>query len=1031
MVKLPDICIRHPVFATVLSILLIVVGLVSLKQLDIRYFPQFEQKTATISASVPGASALYMSDQVTSKIEDAISDVDGIKQLSSKSSDGSSSISVTLRDNVNYYQVVDKLRNKVAGVSDLPAMPQAPTVSDNSGEDWSSPPTLNIAFTSSSMNLSTLYNYLWDHVIPRLKNIQGVGGVPGPYGGSGTNLWIWLNPIKMAALKVSPADVQSTLANNNVSMSAGSILSTEKNYVLVSDTEIHSAKDFANLVIRYQDGQPIKISDVAKVAWGPSELTPSKLTYDGHPALVLEIRPFTGANPVDVAARVQKELKKIAPALPKGVSVAVTYNQATFISNSLHECLKAVIEAIILVGVIVLAFLGSMRLALIPIITIPICIIGTFGVMALFGFSINVISLLAIVLAIGLVVDDAIVVVENCHRHIERGESPVQAARRGSRELIFAIIAMTLTLVAVYVPIGFSSGFTATLFREFAFTLAGAVLISGFVALTLSPMMCAKLLRPVEKSSRLSLKLESMLERLTQGYQRLLRKNLEHKRWMLSILLLCVVGAGVLYHFMDQEVIPKEDIGYIDTSITLPPASNQSYVDSNMAQLDKILNQEPTFEHVVSFYLTSPTHFITLKPWSERDQTARQIVDRLNTQVNRKIPGMSVTFNLPDPVNYGAGSTGFELQLMTLNKDQDPQDLKNLSSKVVAALKKYPGLSNVETSIKADQPQLRFSIDRALASKLGIGLDQISSALNTMMGGGSDPTKIQLPDGRTFSVRAQLSQKYLGNFDVMNSIYVKASSGEMIPLSQLVTLKKSTGTPDITTFNHKRSATITADVTPGYSLSSIEQYVNQVVPPMLTSDQSMAFTGGIQQLEDSQGSSLFLFGLALIFIYLILSAQFESFLDPLVILLTVPLSITGALLALKLTGSTLNIYTNIGLVTLIGLITKHGILIVQFANNLIQQGYSIMEAVLEASKTRMRPILMTSLAMIFGALPLALASGPGSIGRYQIGLVLVGGLLIGTLFSLFVIPVAYSILATYRSQDVLWTLRGKNKLSDN
>ena len=1021
--KLPEVCIRHPVFSTVLSIFMIVIGLVSLKNLSVRYFPDFKQHTATISSNVPGASAVFMSDEVTQIIENAITGIDGIEKLSSTSDDhGSSSITVTVNSDANYYAIIDELRNKVAGVqAELPEMPAPPSVSDDSGMNYNTMPTLTFGFFSDKLTMQQLDECISDIVIPHLQNIPGVGGLP-RHGHPGKRLWVWLNPTHMAQLRVTTTEIQNAIASSNQDINSGSIISLDRKYALVSNTLLRTPEEFSNIVIRYTNNQPIRVGDVARVEWGSSHLIPQNVYVGGKQAIVLQIRPFSSANPIEVAKQVLAEMSEVKKKLPESIELVNTYDQSIFIQSSINEGIKTIIEAIILVSIIVLIFLGSLRMAIIPVITIPVCIIASFAVMDMFGFTLNIVSLLALMLAIGLVVDDAIVVVENTHRHIDEGKLPFQAAIVSANEIVFAVIAMTLTLVAVYVPIGLTSGFTATIFREFSFTLAGAVVISGIVALTLSPMMCAYLLRPVQKSSAVSLKITVALDSLASAYSRSLKFAFRHKKLILLIMSCCVVLGAGLYKMIGRELVPKEDIGYIETHIKLPPAVNQSYINHNMSLLDKELLKQNDFEHLISYYISGPTNFITLKAWDKRDQTVQELISRLSPELNSVIPGLTVSLNLPDPVDYGVGSTGFSMHLMTLDKSTTPVKLKELSDKVVELLKGYPALGNVKSSLVFDTPQIEFSIKRELAGKLGISIADIQNSLNVMMGGAQKITQIKTDNGKSYEVRAQLGKNYLDNFDILSHIYIKAmadSNEGMVPLSELVTIEHQTNTPSVQTHNRKRSATITATIMPGYALSNIESHVSGLVKPLLGVQESMAYDGSIEQMNKSQSSTLFLFLLAMIFIYLILAAQFESFIDPFIIMLTVPLTIVGALLALYLVGGTLNVYSNIGLVTLIGLVTKHGILIVQFANQLVEQGKTVKEAVLNAAQTRLRPILMTSLSMIFGVLPLVIATGPGSIGRFNIGLVLFGGLILGTFFSLYIVPMAYLALANHRKSDAL------------
>ncbi len=1020
MHRLPEVCIRHPVFAVVMSLLLVVAGLVSLSSLTVRYFPEFHQHKAVIDSSLPGASAQFMAGEVTDPILDAIGSVDGLEKISTESHNGASHISAEVKSSADYYAILNILRGKVARVLEqLPAdMPHPPTVSDDSGANWNTIPTLSFGFHSETLSVEEVYDYLRLNVVPRLQSIDGVGAVP-LFGFDGKVLWVFLDPGKMAYLNVSASDVYDALGNNNISISSGAITSQDKKYVLVSDTLLHTAADFAGIVIRSEHGQSITIGDVARVEWGESSLEHQPVLVNRREGIVMQVRPFSGANPVTVAHLVQKEMRNMSAHFPAALSMVTTYDQSHYLKKALGECRKAVFEAIGCVMLVMLVFLGSLRMAIIPVVTIPVCIVATFTVMAALGFSLNVVTLLAIVLAIGLVVDDAIVVVENACRHIDQGLSPREAALTGSRELVFAVVAMSLTLATVYLPVGFVHGFTAAILKEFAFTLAAAVLISGFVALTLTPMMCATVLQSRREASGIARRVTSVLDKLDQHYQRSLSVVLSHKTLVVSGMAVCFALGFIIYALMARELIPKEDIGYLETGIDPPPASSQAFINRNMIDLDHFLAEQPEIETVVSYYLDDPTNFITLQNWKQRDTSADELVKSLNAQVGAVVPAMNISFQLPDPVDYGIGPPGFKLKLMTVNRDPTASSLNVLSGKVVTALKDIEGLVNVSSSLTYNTPELEFTLNREVASRYGVALTDIRDSLQVMFGAGPRATQVRTPDGQSWNVRAQLDQAWLSDFSIMDSINVNSASGGVLPLSSLLTVRNKTALPAIETWQRQRSSTIRGDVVPGTSLAVLAQRVEDAVMPLLNNDQSMLFTGAIQQLSDSENSMRWLFLMAVVFIYLILAAQFESFIDPLVILLTVPLSIVGALFLLWLCGRSLNIYTNIGLLTLVGLVSKHGILIVSFANRLVAQGVQVNDAVIAAAGTRLRPILMTSLAMIFGALPLALATGPGSIGRSDIGLVLVGGMILGTLFSLLVVPVAYVIVSRYRALDVL------------
>ncbi|ALA24755.1 MMPL family protein [Piscirickettsia salmonis] len=1015
--QLPEICIRHPVFAAVLSIMLMIVGVVSFNSLEMTYFPRFDSPTVQISASLDGASPESMAKDVASKIENAIqSSASGIVDIKSTSKIGSTTITVTFNNQVNYYAQVNNIRGAIAGIqgTQLPAGMDPPTVST----EFVLTPTLNLAFIDPSMSQDDLNQFVNDKMKHYFENLPGVGAV-WVFGGSSRALRVWLDPVRMAALKITASDVVNALGEDNVDFPAGVIQGENRNFTLVTHVRFTSPEQFAALILRDSNGQTVRLGDVAKVALGENSLTPSPMKINGKNGIVMEIRPTTTANPIDVAKEARAQIAKLQSSLPKGMELKIAYDQSVFLLDAIHACFEAIIEAVILVILVIVLFLGSLRAAIIPIVTIPVCIVSVFTVMLLFGFTINIMTLLAVVLAIGLVVDDAIVVVENVYRHIEKGLSPFEAALAGSREIVFAVIAMTLTLAAVYIPIGLSSGFTATVFREFAFTLAGAVVISGFVALTLSPMMSAKLLQPIERTSSMMRRIEGFLDALAMRYKALLVRVLKIRVWII-VGLIALSGAGYwVYLHTSQELVPKEDIGYFNTVITPPPGSNTAYVGRYMTQLSEQMTKVPGIAYDLAFSIAGgPVNFVTMKPWgSERHLTTQQIIEHLRPLTDENVPGLLVSYDIPDPVSYGTSETGLDLKIIQQNDNLT--ELKSTSDKLLAVLKDYPGLSGLKTSLKYDEQQFSLTVNRDRAARLGVSMGDIANTLGTMM----NSKQITYFDkgANSYPVRVQVQRKYLGNFDVMQDLYVKSATEHFVPLASLVKLTPIVGTSTLQRYDRMNAAAITATITPGYSAGDVKKYIDQVVQPLLQKDQNYTYAGVIKSLTDSQGSTLSMFFLALVFIYLILSAQFESFIDPLIILLTVPLCIVGAIITLKITGGTLNLYTNIGLLTLVGLVSKHGILIVQFANQLVKEGLDRYEAVAEAAKTRLRPILMTSFAMIFGTLPLAFATGPGSIGRSEIGWVLVGGLGFGTLFSLFVVPVAYTYLGAL--SQFKWSFR--------
>lgn len=1008
--KLSQVCIERPVFATVLSLALIVFGVVGFSHLETRYFPKVQSPSAEVSVHYAGASPSLMENQVTRYLENALINVDGITELSSNSTYHNSHVYLSFAPGTNMIKAMGEVRDEVSGVrSKLPTDADAPSISSGGVAR----PVLNIGFIDPNLTTAQIRDFITQTITPPLLDLPGMGAV-WAYGAAPYALRIWLNPQKMAALNVTVIDVQNALKANNIDFSAGSIRGKSRNYSLVSNTRLHDPTQFAEMIIKDQDGQIVRLRDVAKVELGSQDLQSSPMRINGEPGIDLEIRPLDSANPITVAQETEKVLAQLKEKLPSGMKMLVTYNQSTFLLHAIHESFATLVEAIILVMVVVYFFLGSLRGAFIPIITIPVCVISVFGVMLLLGYSINVMTLLAIILAIGLVVDDAIVVLENIHRYIEKGDSPVQASFKGIKEIGFSVIAMTLTLAAVYAPIGFMNGFTAVVFQEFAFTLAGSVLISGFVALTLSPMMCSRVLKPMTETTRLEALLENAFHRLNKYYGFVLEKTL-NRRWWIVLALMFLGGLGYLvYLSLPQAFIPKEDIGYFTVDVSSPPGSTIDYTDSYMKQLEKLYAASPDILSYASFIFSgSATNFVTMQPWGKRHISTQSVIDNLLPQMNA-IPGVNVDASIPDPVDYGgdAGGKAVQVNIMTLGSYEE---LEKTMNKLVRILSHYPGLQDVTSNLKFDNRVYEVNFKRNQAAAFGVNLQDVADTVSMMMSG-KHITDIQ-QGNQSFDVLAQMQMRDLSSFEGLNDIYVHGSdsSGQsvMVPLANLVSLTPAVRQSSLHRYNRMNSAQLSAQIATGYGLNEVIAHITQVLNQQLKQSDQYAFSGRIQAFLNSSGTMLSLFLLSIVFIYLVLAAQFESFVDPFIILLTVPLCIVGAMATLKLAGGSLNLYTNIGLITLVGLITKHGILITQFANTRLQGGEPLLEAVKNAAVIRLRPILMTTFAMILGTLPLALASGPGSVSHRQIGWVIVGGMAFGTVFSLFVVPVAFYLLARF------------------
>ncbi|MCG9597620.1 efflux RND transporter permease subunit [Vibrio sp. Isolate25] len=1014
--KLPEICIKHPVFASVLSIAIVLLGIVSYQKLAIQYFPERQTASASVSASITGASAEFMSQNVAEELITAVTGLDKIKTMTTDCQEGSCSLKIQFEDgisDVEYASLMNNLRSKVDGISDFPpAMTDKPTVTDDSSE--TSMPSNIITFVnrSSSMDKQEMFDYISQQLAPQFKNVLGVGGVWGPYGGSNRAIRVWLQPERMAALNVSASDVVGTLSTYNATFTAGTIKGEVRDFSINPVNQVTSIEDVRDLVIRVDNGNIIRVNDVADIQMGEESLEPSMLHVDGDVAMSLQVLPLKTENPVTVANRVKDAMARME--MPEGIEMKMVYNQADFIEEAIDQGLMTLVEAIVLVSAIVVLFLGSLRVAAIPLITIPVCVIGVFAVMALLGFSINVLTILAIILAIGLVVDDAIVVVENCYRHIEEGLSPFQAALKSCKEIVFPVIAMTLTLAVVYLPIGLMSGLTADLFRQFAFTLAAAVIISGFVALTLSPMMSAYMLRSVTVSPKWFQWVEVKLNAMTDKYMAYLNAWFKRPRMVMSGTAALIALSIVAVWFMPKVLLPTEDTGFIEVTSHGPAGAGRLYDLENAGQINEVFGGNDAIEANLAYIETAPTNHVLLKPWEERDKSADEVIAEMSARASEIISAYTTSFSVRSADNLDVADN-LILQITTVNRDLD--ELSNTAEKVVKLLEDYEGLSNVDNSTHRDQLRFDLSIDRNAIVLSGVDYANVTNAISTFLGS-VKAADLQADDGFTYPIQVQVNRKALGDFKVLDKLYVSSESGQRLPLSQFVSIKPVTAESNIKTYGGKDAAEITADLVPGYSADDVQAFIDAQLPELLKAGQSYEYDGVIKELNESSAGMQMLFGLALIFIFLILAAQFESFVDPLVILITVPLCLVGAILTLSVFGQSLNLYSKIGLLTLVGLVTKHGILMVEFANLKRKEGMEVMEAALMSARSRLRPILMTSLTMIIGSLPLALAEGPGSLGRVNIGLVLVGGLTIGTFFSLFFVPMAYVAVAKIREKSL-------------
>jgi multidrug efflux pump len=1008
-----DIFIRRPVFAMALSLMLLVSGIAAFIKMPVRQYPKIETNVINVQTSYPGASAEVMVGFVTTPLENAIGSVEGIDYMTSSTAQNSSAITVNLLLGYPMEKAITDVGDEVQSVMwELPKNVQNPVISK---QDPNAQPVVYIAFNSDTLSAGAVTDYILRAVQPVLATLQGVSQVQ-IYGEREYAMRLNLDPLKMAAYNITAADVMAILQQQNLQATVGTVYSKYQQFDVTINSDMETADEFNNMVIKTENGYTVRLRDIGNAELGALTYN-SSATVDGHATTVIGIVPTSSANPLAVSDEVNKALPGIIKYLPKGLTAEITYDQSVFISASIEEVYKTMIEAAIFVIIIIFLFLGSLRSVLIPIVTIPVSLIGVCGVMLALDYSINTITLLAWVIAIGLVVDDAIVVLENIYRHMEEGLQPIPAAIIGAREIGFAIVAMTLTLAAVYAPLGFTGGLTGILFSEFAFTLAGSVIVSGFIALTLSPMMCSRLLKYDDNPKSFTHKVDHIFSIVIEHYKTLLRKVMSY-RWYV------VLGAGIMYAvciylFMttQSELAPTEDQGYLLGYIIGPASANVNFIAKYTSMMNPIFDKIPEREHdvIINGFGSTPSQgisILSLVDWSKRKRSATQIQQAMLPQL-WSIPGVIVF-----PINPPPLPTGGFLQLEFVLKSLDPDKLPGAIQQLMAAAAQNPGFTNINTDYQYNRPRIKLVIDRNKAGDLGITVADITNTLGAMFG---QPQNVQFSlQQRAYYVIPEYTKNF--NFDAnpedMNKIYVRSSTtGKQIPISAVVSIQEDVEPLSINHFQQIPSAMLEANLAPNYPLGTALKFLENFVTQNLPGIQYDFAQQARQYIEASDAfTQVMLF--AVIFIFLLLAAQFESFRDPFIILAVAPLTLAGALITTRLTGGTLNIYTQIGLTTLIGLIAKHGILIVEFSNQLQEKGMHKHEAVIEAASLRLRPILMTTAAMVLGALPLAIANGAGAAARHAIGWVIVGGMSIGTVFSLFVVPTFYSLFAEVKVFDI-------------
>ena len=1005
-----DIFVRRPVLASVVSLAILVLGLRSMGSLPILQYPRTENAVITVTTAYPGADPATIAGFITTPLENAIAQANGIDYMTSTSTPGVSTIKVNLVLNYDPDKALSEINTKISSVlNQLPPEAERPALTVAVGQTIDA---MYIGFSSTVLAPNQLTDYLVRAVQPKLQAVPGVQTAE-LLGAKNFALRAWLDPVKMAAYGVTASDVATALANNDYISGLGNTKGQMVQVTLAASTNLHTLDEFRNLVVKTSGGAIVRLKDVAHVSLGFDDYD-AEVSFDGKQAVYIGIQVAPGANLLSVIRHVREVFPAIQAALPHGMQGRIVYDSTEFVNSSIHEVVSTLIEAMLIVTAVIFVFLGSPRSVLIPVIAIPLSLIGTFTMMLIFGFSINLLTLLAMVLAIGLVVDDAIIVVENVNRLLAEGMRPIPAAIAAARQLGAPIIAMTVVLVAVYLPIGFQGGLTGALFTEFAFTLVGSVTVSAIIALTLSPMLCSRVLKPHEGG--LEGRIVALIDRgfgaVRRVYERWLHGSLKYLP-VTAVFAAIVLGSiFFLYSSATSELAPQEDQGVVLASSTAAPTATLQQRLLYDAQVYKVFASFPETAHV--FQLDVPGEIIggaVLKPWDQRKRTATQLQPLMQQELNQ-IAGIQAVAFQPPPL---PGSNGLPVQFV-IDTTQGFDQLDGVAQQFLQTATKSGLFIFLEKDLRIDQPQATVVIDRSKAALLGLTMNDIGSALASMLGG--NYVNYFSLSGRSYQVIPQVAQRFRLNLSQLLNYYIRTASGTMVPLSTVVHITTKTVPESINHFQQLNSATIEGVPAPGVALGTALDYLQNLAHETLPAGYTIDYAGPSRQYIQESSGFLGTFGLALIIIFLSLAALFESFRDPLVILVSVPMSIAGALIfvSVGVGGTTLNIYTEVGLVTLMGLISKHGILLVEFANELQKQGKSKRAAIEMAAGIRLRPILMTTAAMVLGVVPLLTASGAGAVSRFDMGLVIAAGLSIGTLFTLFVVPAVYMLLSADHSE---------------
>ena len=998
-----DLFIKRPVLATVVSLVILLLGLKSIDTLELRQFPKLQNSQITITTAYPGASADVIQGFITTPIQQAVASAEGIDYITSSSQQSASTITINLKLNYDPHKALVDIMSDVDTVKNvLPAASQAPVIQAN---DVRGAAIMYISFYSEEMTQGQVTDYLTRVVQPKLQTLDGVANAQ-ILGGQPFAMRIWLDPKRMAAHAVTATDVSNALLANNYLAAPGSTKGNSVSVNIAATTDLHDAQGFGDIVLRKQGDALVRIKDVADVELG-SENYDSSASFNGTTAVYMAINPTPDANPLTVVKLVRKGMAEVQSGLPPALKADIAYDATKFISSSIYEVIKTIVEAALIVILVIFLFLGAVRPVIIPVITIPLSLIGATFLMLVLGYSLNLLTLLAMVLAIGLVVDDAIVVVENTHRHIEEGKSPFQAALQSAREIATPVIAMTLTLAAVYAPIGFQSGVTGALFREFAFTLAGAVVLSGVIALTLSPMMCSRFLQPMGNVGKFEKKLNDIFEKIKERYEHMLHNVLQWRPVTIFVAVFVLFMCFAFYAISQKELAPTEDQGFVFVTGFGEKDVTHSVMQRYAGQVNDIFKGVPEGDaYFLINGLGSINNFIggiVLKPWDQRGRKQQDI----QQEIQGKLGGISGinAFSINFPALPGASQGGVSF---VVSSTDDYKTIQGVTQKILDAARKSGMFYYVDTDLKFTSPQLNVDIDRNKAQQLGISMQDAANTLSLMLGGGY--LNFFNLEGRSYKVIPQVADKDRASGDQLGQYYVKTSSGSMVPLSTIATVNNSVVPDQLNQFQQLNSATISGfgNFTMGKAVDFLNEQARQFFP----SGFFVNYAADTRQYVTEGNSFVIVFFFAIVVIFLVLAAQFESWRDPLVILTSVPLAVCGALIPIAMGFATINIYTWVGLVTLVGLISKHGILMVDFANKMQEhEGMGKRQAIEHAAAVRLRPILMTTAAMVLGVFPLLIASGAGAVSRRDIGIVISAGMSIGTMFTLFVVPTMYTFFA--------------------